>query len=782
MKLAYRHLMKSKTNTGINILGLSLGMAVALLAGLWVWDELSFDHVHANHGRLAQILSVWHSDGTIGAEANTSVPVAAALRQQFPGDFAGISLLSAISQTLGTADKKIGDQGAWVQSDFPAMFSLHLIEGTASALKNPGSLLISGGLAKALFGTTPALGKLVRLSNGETFKVGGIYEDLPQNSSISDYHFLLPWDDKGSPGKEHEDDWTDHHFQIFVQLSAHADMNRVSAKIGGISKFHRKNLSEESQLYPMDRWRLYDRSENGRMVGGRLEQVWLCGVISVVVLLLACINFVNLSTARSAKRARETGVRKVLGSSRGSLVTQFLAEALLTTFMATVLALLLCQLSISWFNQLTEKELAIPYSSPFFWALVLSFSTFVGLVSGSYPAFYLSRFQAIEVLKGRMQIGRSAALSRHILVTVQFTMSISLIVGVITIYRQVQFAKHRPVGYSPAGLITIAPGMPDLLEKYDALRLDLMKTGAVLDMAETSSPTTEVRNSMLGYDWEGRDPNTTPVLGTLFISHEFGKTIGWSIKEGRDFNRGFPTDSGAFVVNEAAVKYMGLKNPVGKSIRVGDTECPIIGVIHDMVMESPYATVLPTVFTVSTNPRIHTLVLRLNPELNIQEAIAKIRPVMMRYDPATDFNYDFVDAAYGSKFRDEEQTGRLTTIFAVLAVLISCMGLFGLVSFVAEQKTREISIRKTLGASVFRIWRLLSVEFLSLVLVSAFIATPLTIFLLHAWLQHFTYHTVLSWWIFLSAGAGAMFITLLTVSHQTLRAAHANPVDSLRAE
>ncbi len=778
-KLTCRHLMKSRINTSINILGLSMGMAVALLAGLWVWDELSFDHIHTNHKRLAQILSVTNFNGSVGASPTSSVPVAAALKEQDPADFTRLSLLSATDQTLANGDKKIGGSGAWVQADFPVMFSLNLIEGTANALKDPGSLLLSAGIAKALFGTTPAIGKLIRVENGTTLKCGGVYKDLPQNSSFYTYQFVLRWENTDTPGKL-EDGWTNHHFQLFVQLSPHADPDRVSAKIRDIAK--PVNSWEELQLYPMDRWRLYDRPENGHMTGGRLQQVWLCGIIAFFVLLLACINFINLSTARSAKRARETGVRKVLGSSRRGLAAQFLGEALVTTFLATLAALLVSQLTIPWFNQLSGKELSIPYTSPPFWLLVLAFSFFTGLLSGSYPAFYLSGFQAIEVLKGRLQTGNIAYLTRRLLVILQFTISVSLVIAVITIYRQVQFAKNRPVGYSPAGLITIEPGMPDLLEKFDALRADLIKTGAVEEVAESSSPTTEVRNSILGYDWEGRDPRFIPVLGTLFISHEFGKTIGWTIKEGRDFSRTFATDSGAFILNEAAATYMGLKNPVGRSIGTHDAERPIIGVIRDMVMESPYSAVLPTIFTVYADSRIHTLVVRINPALNIQDALARIKPVMMRYDPETVFNYDFVDSSYGAKFLDEERTGRLTSVFAALAILISCMGLFGLVSFVAEQRTREIGIRKVLGASVFRLWRLLSTEFLLLVLVSGLIAAPLTGFILDAWLQHFTYHTSMSWWTFLSAGAGALFITLLTVSHQTIRAASANPINSLRSE
>jgi putative ABC transport system permease protein len=346
----------------------------------------------------------------------------------------------------------------------------------------------------------------------------------------------------------------------------------------------------------------------------------------------------------------------------------------------------------------------------------------------------------------------------------------------------VQFAKSRPVGYSEAGLITMDVNMPDLLQHFDALRQDLLQTGAAVDVAESSSPTTSVNNSMLGYDWEGRDPHSMPGVGTLFVSYDFGKTIGWSIKEGRDFSREYPVDSGAFIVNEAAVRYMGLQDPVGKVIRRGETAYPIVGVVKDMVMESPYAPVEPTFFTLQANNRIHYLLLRINPALPMQTALAKIEPVMRHYDPIDPFEYSFTDEAYGAKFQEEERTGRLTCLFAVLAIFISCLGLSGLAAFVAERRTREIGVRKVLGASVFSLWRLLSVEFALLVVVASLIAVPITIWPLHAWLQHYAYRAPLSWWLFPAAAMGTLLVTLLTVSYQTLRAATANPVKSLKVE
>jgi len=445
-------------------------------------------------------------------------------------------------------------------------------------------------------------------------------------------------------------------------------------------------------------------------------------------------------------------------------------------------ALILVQVALPSYNRLCDKNLVIPYSSPVFWLLTLIFTLITGLIAGSYPAFYLSRFDPVSSLKGSFRVGRRASLPRRILVTLQFTIAVSLIIGAGMIFRQVQFARHRPVGYLEAGLITMDVSIPDLQMHFDALRRDMLRTGAVVDMAESSSPTTNVNNSMLGYDWEGSDATSVQVIGTLFVSYEFGKTIGWELKEGRDFSRAFPADSGAFIINEAAVRYMGLKQPVGKVIRWHHIEYPIVGVIKDLVMESPYAAVEPAFFTLRANERIHYLLLRINPALTIRTALARIEPVMRQYDPINPFEYSFTDETYGAKFQEEERTGRLTCLFSILAIFISCLGLSGLAAFEAERRTREIGVRKVLGASVLSLWRLLSAEFVLLVFLASLIAIPITIWPLQTWLQHYTYRAPLSWWIFPAAGTGALLITFLTVSYQTVKAALTNPIKSLRSE
>ena len=782
LKIAWRNLWKNKVISFICVGGLTMGMALALLICLWLWDELSYNHYHTNYKKLAVAMSVETINGVTTAESFASVPLANALRTSFPSDFKNMSLVAATHQVLTTGDKSIAQSGLWAEPAFPLMFSLRMKRGNIGSLRDPSAILLSQSAAKALFASANPMNQTIMLGDSTPMKVQGVYEDIPDNSSFGGTAFLLAWNNNANRGKGMLDDWTDHHFQLFVQLNEHADFVQTSAKIKDITKPHLKGAWEEIMLHPMDKWLLYDRFENGRMVAGRMQFVRLFAIICAFVLLLACINYMNMSTARSQKRAREIGIRKVLGSAQPQLIAQFLGESMLVTFTALVLCILSAQLSLPYFNTLAGKQLTIPYTAPAFWLLITAFSIFTGLVAGIYPALYLSGFQPSKVLKGTFSTGSAGSFARRVLVVIQFTVSIALITGTIVVFRQVQFAKDRPVGYSRYGLVTVNMRSQELKSKFAVLQHDLLSTGAVTQVAASSSPSTEVQNSMMGYDWEGRDPNLVPIIGTLFISQEFGKTIGWKILEGRDFSKDFPADSGAFILNEAAVRFTGLTNPVGKTIRWHGRENPIIGVVKDMVMQSPYMPVEPVFFTMSENPRIHVITMRLNPAVSASDAIAAIGTVFKKYSPASPLEYRFTDDSYNSKFLGEEQIGRLATVFAVFAIFISCLGLFGLAAFVAEQRTKEIGIRKVLGASVLGIWQLLSKEFVLLVTLSMLISVPIAFYCMHFWLQNYVYRTSLSWWIFAATGAGALLITLLTVSYQAIRAALANPVKSLRTE
>jgi ABC-type antimicrobial peptide transport system permease subunit len=784
-KIAWRNLLKSKWYSSINIIGLATGMAVALLIGLWIWDEVSFNKYHRNYDRLGQLMTTQTFNDIVGTGPAVSMPMAMELRTKHTSDFKYVALSSwNFDHILAVGEKKITQAGLWTQPELPVMLTLRMITGNINALKDPSSILLTKSLAVALFGNTNPINKTVKLDNKIDFKVAGVFEDLPHNSTFYRSKFFIPWDKYLTSQnwlKEAQTQWGNHSWQAFVQLNENVDFAKTTAKIKDIPKKHVEEGKEEVLLHPMSKWHLYSDFKNGKVAGGRIQFIWLFGIIGVFVLFLACINFMNLSTARSEKRAKEVGIRKTVGSLRRQLIGQFLSESLLISLLALVFAILIVVLLLPFFNRLSDKQMTIPWNNTTFWLLTLLFTFITGLVSGSYPAFYLSGFEPIKVLKGTFRAGRFAALPRKVLVVIQFTVSVTLIIGTIIVYRQIQFAKNRPVGYTREGLISVMMNTPEIGKSYNALRDELLKTGVLNDMAESSSPATNIWSNQIGFEWKGKDPSTTPLFGIVATTHDFGRTIGWQIKEGRDFSRSFPADTGALILNEAAVKLTGLKNPVGQIIKWNDDEHLVVGIVKDMVMESPYTPVKPTIFFLAYD-WANVITMRIKPTVGVRDAISKIEPVFRKFNPGGPFEYKFVDDEYAQKFENEQRIGNLATFFAILAVFISCLGLFGLASFVAEQRTKEIGVRKVLGATVFNLWQMLSKDFFALVIISCCIAIPIAWYFLHQWLQQFEYRTPVSWWIFAVAVTGAMLITILTVSFQAIKAALANPIRSLRTE
>jgi putative ABC transport system permease protein len=777
-RIAWRNLQKSKVYSFINIAGLAIGMSVALLIGLWIWDEISFDSYYRNHSRLAQVMVNQTMAGETYTAETIAMPLGDALRTRHAGDFKYVSLVSSNNDCIiSSGDKKLTGAGRWVQKDFPEMFTLSMLQGKRDALSDPSSIFLSRSLARAVFGNDDPMNKTVRIDNKLEMKVAGVYEDMPRNTTFYDTKLLLAWDNKDN-WLNKQTNWDNHCGQLFVQLAGQADFNKVNAAIKGVPTPYIKDWKEEIMLHRMDQLHLYNEFESGKVAGGRIKFVWLFGIIGVFVLLLACINFMNLSTARSEKRAKEVGIRKTVGSLRGQLIGQFLCESVMVAFLAFVLAMILVQLSLPFFNGLADKQMSITWSNPWFWLLATGFTLFTGIVSGSYPAFYLSAFQPVKVLKGVFRAGRFATLPRKILVVVQFTVSVTLIIGTIIVYRQVQYAKDRPVGYTREGLITV-PLAQALYGHYDAIRNDLLQTGAVENMAESSQPATLFDNNN-SIEWKGKDPGFVIFFRDVNVTPDFGKTIGWQIKEGRDFSGIFSTDSASAILNETGAKITGLKNPVGEMIKYNGKTYQVVGIAKDMVTQSPYDPMEPSVFF--CDGWMGLITIRIKPGMPVREALAKIQPVFAKYNPGNPFEYKFIDDEYARKFSNEQRIGNLAGFFAILAIFISCLGLFGLASFIAGQRIKEIGVRKILGATVFHLWRMLSKDFLALVVIACLIAIPVAWYSLHQWLQGYTYRTQISWWIFAAAIAGALLITLLTVSFQAIRAAVTSPVKSLRTE
>ncbi|GAB3698899.1 ABC transporter permease [Spirosoma flavus] len=790
LKIALRTLAKHKGYSAINIAGLSVGMAVALLIGLWLWDEISFNKYHTNYDRIAQVKQNMVNNGETQTWNTTPYPLAEELRKHYGSDFKYVVLgREEGDHILSAGDEKFTQRGMYFEPQVTDMLSLNMVKGSRNGLKEPGSILLSESVAKAFFGDADPINKLMKIDNRLDVKVTGVYEDIPRNSTFHEITFMAPWDlyyNNTEWVKNSPDPWRPNAFVTYAQLNERADFEKVSTKIRD-AKLNRvsKELAKKKPaifLHPMSRWHLYSEFKNGVNVGGKIQYVWLFGIIGGFVLLLACINFMNLSTARSEKRAKEVGIRKAVGSVRAQLIYQFFFESLLVVFFSLVLGLLWVQLLLPAFNDVADKDVRILWTNPIFWSACLGFSLLTGLISGSYPAFYLSSFQPVKILKGvRFQAGRWAAIPRKTLVVIQFTVSVTLIIGTIIVFRQIQFAQNRPIGYDSNGLVVVPTVTADIHNHIDAVKRELLQTGTVLAMAEAATPPTEVWNSSSAFDWKDKDPNLSVDFPVVDASYDYGKTIGWKLKDGRDFSKDFLTDSSAIILNEAAVKFMGLRNPVGEIIQWFNQPFKVIGVVRDLVINSPYEQVKPTIFHLATYPG-GNVILKLNPQSSAGDALERIETVFKKFNPSQPFDYKFVDEEFARKFGNEERIGKLASFFAILAIFISCLGLFGLASFIAEQRTKEIGVRKVLGASVANLWSLLSMDFVVLVVISCVIATPVAYYVLQEWLQKFTYHTAVPWWIFAASSMGALTITLLTVSFQAIKAALMNPVKSLRSE
>jgi putative ABC transport system permease protein len=783
-KTAWRNLVNNKVYSALNIIGLAAGMAVALLIGLWVLNEYSYDRFLPGYEQVyqAKINFTSDRDGTFTQDA-VSLPLAAALRKDFPEIAAVAELDGFYYHDLLVGDKKLYSDGPMIGEDFFKIFRYPMLQGDpATALHDPYSIVLTASIAKALFGATDPMGRIVRIDNEHNVKVTGILQDIPRNSSLQ-FNYLLPFSYKISTQdwmKDATTSWYNNSFQIFVALKPNASYAKFAPKIRNLVFNNGPRMrpgKPEVFLHPLKSWRLYSEFKDGKVAGGFIDYVRMFSIIGFLVLLIACINFMNLSTARSERRAREVGVRKAIGSQRRDLVLQFLTESVLTTSIAGFFAILFVLLALPAFNTLTHGDIHVPYASPLFWLTMACYILLTGLLAGSRPALYLSSFNAVHVLKGSFKTGQSGVLSRKILVTLQFTCSIALIISTIIIYQQVRFAKDRPIGYSSARLLeTDMSG--DLFDHYDALRNDLIQTGLVGDVAKASSGLTYIGYHASLESWPGKLAGDQTIdIGVISASGNYFRTLGMQLLEGRDFNNSWAADTDCVIMNEAAVHSIGLEHSINQVITWNDGQTARM---KDALMESPFKAVQPLIFTHGRSGNV--ILYRLNPGAGNHDAIAKIAPIFNRYNPAYPYLYKFADEEYNRKFDLETLVGKLASLFAVLAVFISCLGLFGMSAYVAEQRTKEIGVRKVLGASIGQIWFMLSKDFVVLVVVSAVMASPIAFYFLHHWLLKYDYRITIGPAVFILAALAALLITLVTISFQAIRAASANPVNSLRTE
>ncbi len=780
----------------INIGGLAVGMAVAIFIGLWVHDELSFNKYHKNYEKIAQIRRLGTDPNTKASRSSEALffPMGASIKKNYSHLFDKVLMAFWTGDyTLYNGNTKIPLTGEFIEDGAIDMFSLKMIQGTASAMKDPHSIILSASTATALFGDANPMEKTVSIDNRMPVVVRGVYEDLPKNTRFRQVDFFSTWAlwvASNQWVKDCENSWDNSSFNTYVQLKPNVSIERASNEAKHyFKKYGPKELSSkykaEVQLYPMSKWHLYATFENGQPTGGLITFVYLFSIIGLFVLLLACINFMNLSTARSEKRGKEVGIRKAIGSEKSQLVVQFLSESFLVVVLAFILSILLVLAGLGWFNELSDKEITLPFSNLNFWLIALGFIAFTGFLAGLYPAFYLSSFKPIAVLKGTLRMGRFAAMPRKVLVVVQFTVSVVLIIGTIVVYQQINHARNRPLGFNKNALLSIFMNDPAYQGKTEILERELVNSGAVNAVGYATSPIMQTWSNEGGFLWQGKDPEQESNFAFNNISYDYFTALGCKMRLGRNFSKSFSTDSSALIINETAAKFMNLKNPIGQIIRNenGTGTYQIVGVVEDIMNGSPYEPVKRAFYTLDAKAvNASHAHLRLNPNLSASQALTKIEGTLKKIVPSAVFDYHFLDNELEDKVVQEQRIGKLASIFAILAIFISCLGLFGLASFVAEQRTKEIGVRKVLGATVANLWQLLSKDFVVLVIISCLMAAPIAYYFMNEWLQKYTYRTEISWWIFAAAGMGALLITLLTVSYQAIKTALMNPVKSLKTE
>ena len=787
-KLTFRNLWRQKSLSLLNIGGLAVGMTVALLIGLWIADEWSYDRFHENHDRLYQVMMSGQVNGQMATWNSVPLPLADELRESFPEVKRVAESDWGEEHGLQLGDKSLLRKGYFLHPDFLEMFSFPLLFGDpATVFDLPDAIVLTESAAKALFGHTyykDLIGRSITIDNVLEVQITGILQDPPENSSL-EFGFLMSfatWEAQVPWAKQNRSNWSNNSFQVFLELQEGADGEAFAAKVEKLIQEHLPESKSLVTLHALDNWRLYGEFENGKAAGGFIQYVRFFGIIAFIVLGLACINFMNLSTARSEKRSKEVGMRKLMGSPRRRLAGKFLGEAMVMAFLALVFALALTQMVLPAFNQLTEKSLAMPFDSPYFWSIALTFTLISGLLAGSYPAFLLSSFKPLSAMKGWApgQGNLRGTLPRRALVVFQFTISTALIIVTLVVQQQIEHARNRPTGYDADRLVMVAMS-EDLTRQFEPLKNELLRSGLVSGVTKASSPVTDVYANVNDIEWSGKEPTDDALFALVSTSEDYFKTLGIAIRQGRFFDNAIPSDKQAVIFNEAAIQRIGFDNPLEEQISWQGKDYRIVGVVPDVVMMNPYGTVAPAIYFY--NPDWNgELMFRLSATKPTHEALAELEPIFKKYNPAYPFAYRFADSEYNKKFSAEKTIGKLSSLFAVLAIFISCLGILGLSAYLAERRTREIGIRKVLGASVVHLWALLSGVFVRLVLVSCLLAIPLATLFLNGWLEKYDYRISLGWQVFAAAGIATLLVTVSTVSFQGIRTALANPVESLRSE
>lgn len=781
--VAFRSLKNNLGFSFINITGLAIGMAATVLIALWVNNEIGYDRFHKN---IKQIFVAYNRslfEGEVRIWKPTPSPLGPALKQEFPEVKYAVRVDYNEKHLADYQGKKLQADGYNADPDFLKMFSFPLLSGNVNTcLTGNDHLIITETFARKLFGTADAVGKVIKLDNKYDFIIGGVLKNMPANTRFT-ADFIAPWAFLQRQYGPDRQQWGNNSIRTYVQLMPNTDLANFNRKISDVTIRH-SNHEEDNRvfMYPMKDYYLQGMFKNGKLEGGRIEIVRLFTVVACFILLIACINFMNLSTARGDKRAKEVGVRKAIGAVKQALVAQFLIESVIIAAIAGVLGLLLAQLSLPYFNNLIQTTLAIPYANAVFVAGVVGFILLTGLLAGCYPALYLSSFKAVSVLKGAHRKVSALITPRKVLVVTQFTFAVVMIVSTIIIRRQIQYAQDRDNGYEQASLLYV-PFSGDIDKNKQLIKSELLNSGAAAAVSITSSDMITGNSNSWGVEWQGKPSDSKITFDRMATLGDFVKTTKLKLVSGRDIDPlTYTTDSTACLINESAARIMNFKNPIGQVIDHEDVKWHIVGVFKDFVWQSPFEAMSPMLVVGPKMDWNNSINIRLNPNQPLSTSLQKTEAVFKKYNPAFPFIPSFTDQEYQRKFAEQQRTGKLAGTFAILTILISCLGLFGLAAYMAASRTKEIGVRKVLGASVANVTALISKEFLKPIILSVVLATPIAWITMYHWLQNYSYRTEIEWWVFAAGGLTAIMIALLTVSYQSVKAAIANPVKSLRSE
>jgi ABC-type antimicrobial peptide transport system permease subunit len=780
LKIAWRNIQHSKGYAFINIAGLGIGMAASILILIWVQFELSLDRFHENSDR---IFAVWRNtemQGEIFSGDYTPAPYAPTLKDLFPEVEEAIRITEWDPQLLTVGENSFYEESTFTEPGFFKIFSFEAIEGDPiAALEEPESIVLTESVARKLFGEESALGKTVTVEKQLDLEVKAVIKDLPENTNFPFTTFLsfkklvqMEWAD---------DFWGNNSYRTFVMLTEGTSVTDFNEKYKGFTAKNTEYDEISDFLFPIDDLHLYSKFENGKSVGGKIELIQMFGIVSILVLFIAGINFVNLSTAQSDKRSKEVGIRKLSGANKGMLIGQFLAESTMIAIAAYLFAILLVSLAFPWFKDLIGQNLANPFTQPFFWLISIGYVVIIGVLAGSYPAFLMSSYQPALAMKSNFNINKGFGVKpREVLVVFQFAVVVILISSVWIVRDQMTFVQNRDLGLDKDNLI-FHPITQNIRKNKTAIRNELVALPGVASISYTFSPLTVIYSDTDGMDWQGKDPDFKPNISRMGTDANLVKTAGMELVAGRDIDiYTYPSDSLSAIVNEKTVEVMGFEDPIGQVIK-DDYEFTIVGVVKDFIMESPFDEAKPIV-VIGPKRELNFIHIRFAEGENLALALGEVQQIFAKFNPDAPFEYSFVDQEHAQKFQSQERTAYLTTIFTGLAVIISCLGLFGLATFIAERRKKEISVRKVMGATVASLVTLISSEFTRLVIISILIGIPVTWYFMSDWLETFAYRTELNWSIFIWTGGLTLLIALLTVGSQAIKAALVNPAKTLKSE